>query len=281
MQLDSGTLTVAGNLSVPNFDMLGGDLQANAGLTVTGTADIAGQVQLSGSSTVLAITGTATLEDQTAITGDGLLQLNGGTLAVNGTVGVQNFDVVSGTLQGGGTLNLSGTMNWLAGSFTAAGTLNVGADAVLNINPTDSVTLTGWTINVDGIVNWLQGDVQNSDSTLTVNADGTLNISSSGTWADAAGDGLSVINNAGTTNITDANGAAATIDAAFTDTGTTNDDSGNLVLCDGGAVGGTFDIGAASDTVLENGDFIAEQPNFGPSQTTGQIGRPLLARPSG
>ena len=166
-----GTISGPGTLTVTNeFDWSGGTISDL--VTATNVANLSGQLQLDGT---LALTGTTTL-DRAIIDGSGLLQENAGDVTVLDANTVRNFNMNGGTLTGPGTLEIDGTMNWLAGSWVAGGVLNVDTGAILNITLSDSVSMAGWAVNIDGIVNWYSGDIDATGSVLNIAAGGIFNI---------------------------------------------------------------------------------------------------------
>ena len=144
-------------------------------------------------------------------------------------------------------------MTWTGGSWDP-GIINVETGGEWDISPTSSVSLNGWTANNDGNINWTQGDVENTDSTINNNSDGTFNISSSGTWADAAGDGLSSINGGGTTVVAAGNGNSTIIETAIDSTGTLQIDTGTLILAQAMNAPAPIEIRLGAATVGNNGD---------------------------
>jgi hypothetical protein len=206
-------------------------------------------------------TGQITLQKDLTI--NALLSQAGGTIVMGSNhlniASAASYDMSAGELDGPGYLNIAGTVNWTGGSWDPGDAEITGA---LNIAPSSSVSLTGWTLNVDsgGNLNWTQGDVENSDSTVNVNADGTMSISSSGAWADALGDGGSSIDVAGTMNTTDnGSGSPVSIEAALNLTGSANVASGSVLMKGGGSNSGTFTIAANSDVTISAGTFTALQ----------------------
>jgi hypothetical protein len=294
-------LTVNSSMSVGGLMggaqlIVSGSVTANTGAMLNVTAlDLSGQIHLAAGSQ-LWLSGNATLHGGPTIDGDGVVTMTMGSMSIADSATVNNLNL-SATVQGPGVLTITGTMNMQNGALARdnsgePGTLDIASGATLNINYgsywSAANTIDGWTINDYGAINWTQGDVGNKDSTVNVAAGGTFNISSSGTWKDSAGDGLSNMSVAGTLELSNGGllGAEApvTVDAAFNLTGNTNVDTGSLVLNDGGTYSGTFTAAANADVTLADGVFTAQQGGQGMGQgnfIVGRGGQAVLNIPAG
>jgi hypothetical protein len=224
------------------------DLDANFPATLTEmdvNAGYTGQITLQQDLTV------NTLLSQSA--GTIVLGSNNLNVASGGT-----YNMSAGNLDGPGYLDIAGTVNWTGGSWDPADAEITGA---LRISPSSSVSLTGWTVNVNsgGQLDWTQGNVENADSTVNVATGGAFNIFSSGIWADARGDGGSVINNAGLLCSTGGTcESPVSIDAALNSSSDLGVEGGKLSLQDGGGLAGLLDIQAHASLILTNGIFVAQ-----------------------
>jgi hypothetical protein len=205
-------------------------------------------------------TGQITLERD--LTVNTLLSQSGGTIVMGDNnlniASAATYNMSAGNLDGPGYLNIAGTVNWTGGSWDPADAEITGA---LNISPSSSVSLTGWAVNVDsgGQLNWTQGNVENADSVVNVATGGAFKISSSGTWADALGDGGSTINNAGLLCSTGGTcGSPVSIDAALNSSSDLEVEAGMVSLQAGGGLSGLLDIQSHAALILRNGLFVAE-----------------------
>jgi hypothetical protein len=75
--------------------------------------------------------GTFTLNPGVQINGTGLYRINGGTLTANANSSVENFDLVTGTLNGTGALMVNALMNWTSGTMSGSGRTVVSSGATL------------------------------------------------------------------------------------------------------------------------------------------------------
>src|SRR5206468_1764760 len=133
----------------------------------------------------------------------------GGTLTVAAAVSATNFEINgSGTLDGAGTFTMSGNCNFVAGTLSGMGILNIPSGATLTLGGVSGRTLQQRTVNIAGSATWNatagissgQGaviniqsggslDIQN-DQTLSFNLGGTatqLNVLVGGTLTKSAG----------------------------------------------------------------------------------------------
>ncbi|WP_445369825.1 autotransporter-associated beta strand repeat-containing protein [Methylomonas sp. BW4-1] len=286
VQLTSGSITGTGTLtSTSDFDMQAGTVSAALGGSVGLTKTTAGTVTLSGTNTYTGNTqvnaGTLALGAGDVLANASSLIVNGGTFdlgANNDTVaGVQllsgsitgsgtltsnsTFDVQAGTVSaalGGsaglskitaGTVTLSGTNTYTGNTQVSAGTLALGASDVLA--NASSLVVNGGTFalgnhndTVDG-VQLTSGSITGS-GTLTSNS--TFDVQS-GTVSAALG---------GSVGLTKTTAGSVTLSGTNTYTGNTQVNAGTLALGAGDVLantsslvvnGGTFDLGANSDTV--------------------------------
>ncbi|EBA08787.1 beta strand repeat-containing protein [Sagittula stellata] len=196
----SGDATVTGPVTVGGTGFF--DLNSAGGSTATITGDV---IQQAGSTATSTLAGTL----------GGILDINGGTVTVDGTGG-GGTSVVTGALTvDGGTLNVN------ANTDAAAGT-TVGATGTVSNTATFATNVT----NAGGFTNdgTVSGGVGNS-GTLDNNGTVTGNVTNTGTLTDSGSIGGSLTQTAGSTTVDgnatvtglfDMNGGTLAIDPGFT-----------------------------------------------------------------
>ncbi|WP_415878618.1 autotransporter-associated beta strand repeat-containing protein [Methylomonas sp. TEB] len=286
VQLLSGSITGTGALtSTSDFDMQAGTISAALGGSVGLSKTNAGTVTLSGTNTYTGNTqvnaGTLALGASDVLANTSSLIVNGGTFdlgANSDTVaGVQllsgsitgsgtltstsTFDVQSGTVSavlGGsvgltkttaGTVTLSGANTYTGNTQVSAGTLALGAGDVLA--NTSSLIVNGGTFDL-GANNDTVAGVQLLSGSIT----GTGTLTSTSTFDVQSGTVSAVLG--GSVGLTKTTAGTVTLSGANTYTGNTQVSAGTLALGAGDVLantsslivnGGTFDLGANSDTV--------------------------------
>ena len=116
--VDSGVTTVSGGVSFNNsgaVEIQTGTLRLAGGGTNTGTFDAAG-------STLVEWTiGSYTLNFGAELNGAGLYRINNATVTANSDFSVEALDLIAGTLNGTGTVTVSGGMNWTDSTMSGSG----------------------------------------------------------------------------------------------------------------------------------------------------------------
>jgi hypothetical protein len=259
------------NLASDGANWVGGVAPANGDIAIfnstsdkDATFDTAFATSLAEVDIAPGYTGQITLEQDLTITAS-LIQI-GGVIAMGDNnlniASAATYSMSAGNLDGPGYLNIEGTVNWSGGSWDP-GVAHVEEGAEFDIDPEGSVNLTGWTIIVDGNLNWTQGNVENTDSTVDVNAGGAFDISSPDAWLDAPRDGGSSINNAGTLNSAAGTASAPiSIQAALNSSNALNVNSGAISLKNGGSFCGTIAVADGSTLALAHGDFSGGAVSF-------------------
>ncbi|HEX2832283.1 MAG TPA: hypothetical protein VHW00_04670 [Thermoanaerobaculia bacterium] len=165
-----------GTTSLTNVTMTnGGTIQVLTGTLNPSIVNSTGAIALTGN--LVIDSDTVTLSGASDVSGAGLLQVAGGTLTVDNTDTIPNFELASGTLNGTGTLSI-GTGAWSGGTMSGSGTTNVPNTATLTISgPSGKSVQRALTIANGG--------------TVTISGGGTINFSSGGN-----------INNAGLIDVT-------------------------------------------------------------------------------
>jgi hypothetical protein len=251
----SGTATIAVPFNnTGTVDVQTGTLALTGGGTSSGTFTLA-------ATTALNIGGTYTLTGGSA-TGDGAVTLgtfntlvassdspslanvtvNGGTLSAsagaNLQVGALTFQ--SGTVNGPGTITVTGNLNWTNGNMTGPGTTNLNGTSALP---------------GQGIFSRVDGRTVNNAGTATVPSGGTFMLANGAAFNNLAGGTLvlpdsaqvaafgtpAAINNAGTLR-KDLPPGNATIGVALNNTGTVDVKLGTLNLTGGGTSSGVVTL---------------------------------------
>ncbi|MDQ3815784.1 MAG: CehA/McbA family metallohydrolase, partial [Armatimonadota bacterium] len=199
--------------------------------------------------------------------------INSGTVNLTGSVAVANLNLISGTLDGSGTVTVSGVCNWTGGAID--GTLNIPVGGQLNIS--------GDGLYYSGPYKFLRGTLNNA-GTATVTGTGPVyfyreasgatylgTFNNSGTCtvqSDTAFDihpnwgGTAIFNNSGTltksasTGTTYFGGYHSSTALAFNNSGTVNANSGTLSLTSGGTSNGTFNANSGA-TLICSGTLAA------------------------
>jgi hypothetical protein len=148
------TVTPAGTTMQVIFNNTGtvdvqtGSLSLIAGGTSTGNFNV-----LVGLNIFFAA-GTFTLNDGVTITGAGFVQAAGVTVVIGGGVSAQNYQMVSGTLTGPGTLTVEGVFNWQGGTMSGMGTTFIDTPGTMNITTAAAKTLDNRILTNAGTVTW-------------------------------------------------------------------------------------------------------------------------------
>ncbi|WP_026186238.1 filamentous hemagglutinin N-terminal domain-containing protein [Thioalkalivibrio thiocyanodenitrificans] len=256
-----------GTSTIATLTINGGNaLEVAAGeLTVTGAADVAGAVSVTGGA--LNLNGTANIADLAITAGQfnlndsatvGAAALSGGTLGGAGDVTVTGALDVTGasSISGSGTLITEGPAT-LGANLTASGGLHWINEGVLNVTGGTLWIQNAAFTNAAGASLTLAGAASmdlDGNSTLT-NAEGaTLNLSTSAATPLRTDDGDVAVINAGTLNHTGA-GVHALSGFSLSNTGTIHVGAGTLdVAADFGVNAGTITV-APGATFRRTGGF--------------------------
>jgi hypothetical protein len=232
VNIQSGTLSLSGPYSPALLNgsltiATGAELSYGQGGTLAnGTAAGHGTLLFPGSAT---LSGTFNFAGTTDITG--------GTLAVasGSTASLTTLNLSGGTLGGGGTTTVTGTMDWTGG--TVSGVLTIPAKAALAINTPFyyGTYLNGGKINNSGTVTQTFGGTPGSYTGFQFSNGGTINNLAGGVWnvngdvwmqADSS---ANVFNNAGSFNKIGGTGTSLW-GLELTGSGSVNIQSGTLSL---------------------------------------------------
>ncbi|WP_020482244.1 beta strand repeat-containing protein [Methylomonas sp. MK1] len=286
VQLLSGSITGTGTLtSNSTFDMQAGTVSAVLGGSVGLNKTTAGTVTLSGTNTYTGNTqvsaGSLALGNSNVIADASSLVVNGGTfdLGANSDT-VAGVQLLSGSITGTGTLTSNSTFDMQAGTVSAV----LGGSVGLNKTTAGTVTLSGtntYTGNTQVsagslalgnsnviadasnlVVNGGTFDLgANSDTVagvqlLSGSITGTGTLTSNSTFDMQAGTVSAVLG--GSVGLNKTTAGTVTLSGTNTYTGNTQVSAGSLALGNSNVIadasslvvnGGTFDLGANSDTV--------------------------------
>src|SRR5262249_54550962 len=144
--------------------------------------------------------------------GSGTLTFNGGTQTIDGDWTSTAFmSLLQGTLDGAGTLTVSGPFTWGAGTMTGSGNIHIsGANGPLALITAGSHILARNIVN-DNLLHFLNGSLSMAGCTISNNAGGLFAMLPSATVSVLGG--LNTINNAGT--IRKMGGGTITLDSAL------------------------------------------------------------------
>jgi hypothetical protein len=166
----------------------------------------------------------------TIITGAGLaVSSSSGGVLVDDIVTIDNFEndndglIIART----GDLVITHAFNWVAGTLSGPGSLDIAAGAALNISGPQGKTMRGLTINNAGTATWTgTGDIVASQDVVFNNLAGAVfDIRNNQSFTDTSGS--SEFNNAGTFRKS-AGGGVTTIGLFFNNTGTVDIQSGTV-----------------------------------------------------
>jgi fibronectin-binding autotransporter adhesin len=250
----TGALTAWSNTNPDDYAIFGGTAGT---VTVNANTDVARMTFLVSGYTIARSAGTFTL------TTDGIIDTGGSSATISapmaGTVGL--------TKNGAGTLTLSGVNTYTGATTISAGTLLLGANNIFA--NTSTLSVAGGALNINTRTDTV-GAVTLSSGSIT----GTTGILTGASYAVTNATGNTTISAilAGAVALTKTGAGTLTLSGGTTTTtytGGTNINAGILMLgasnalANTGAVwvgGGTFDIGAFSDTVgavtLSSGSII-------------------------
>src|SRR5262249_23623025 len=157
----------------------------------------------------------------TQFSGPGLYEFDHGTLSINTNLSVANFTVTGGTVNGPGTLTITGTFNWTGGDLDGMGTTTVAQGATFAMGGPNNLSLTGGhTLNNAGAAAWSGAAQLNGNGGSVFNNSGTFAVAS-----DSSSDGL-IVNNSGTLTKTSPTGSGTTafdfFGGSFNNSGTVN-----------------------------------------------------------
>ncbi len=240
LQLDDGGTSAASALSVGSAATLafGGGT-----FTVTGSAyDVAGGTEVDGA--------TADFTAATITSLGNLLTISSGELLLgSNTTSISAYDGTGGTLDGSGTVTITGAATLDGDTETGTGTTILDGATTLS----GSLTLGGRTMENKGTITWtgtgniVLGTSGESGGTLVNEAGAIFNLQSDA--SSIAESGTDTLINAGLLEKTTLAGTS-TIQAALTSSGTVSVTDGNLDLAGSAGLSGTIDIAVGARLLL-------------------------------
>ena len=233
------------NAGTVNVDV--GILQFNGGGSSAGTID-------ADAGTTVRFTTNYSVPDASKLVGAGTYELTSGTLSTGGSLNVTTFNQTSGTLSTTSPLALTKTFNWSGGNWNSGGTTTIASTGILNLSSGSSHDFNGHVIVNDGTINWSGsgGFAASGGATLTNN--GTFNDSSTGIFngTGTSGANLTFTNSAGANyNVS----VSKSLPVSFTNAGTLTVSAGTLNLSGGGSNSGAIAVSAAGATVQFSNNF--------------------------
>ncbi len=225
------------NSATGTYNKTAGVTSFNIGFTNFGT------ISVTGGSLNLAAGGSFNDGSVVGSFGSGILQLTGGTLAVNGNIKATNFLFNGGTLAGS-QIFVGSTLNWQTGTWNSPNTTTLDAASTLTIGGTADHDFAGHAIINNGTVNWSAGRIRSGNGG---------SITNNSVWNDATsgyainsdyGGATSFINAA--TGVYNKTGGTTTVVMPVTNAGVINVIGGTLALQSSFANTGTVAVGSGA-----------------------------------
>ncbi len=184
---------------------------------------------------VLNLASDYTLDQGTSIGGDGITDISGGTVTVNGDLDLPNLTLEGGTLTGGGTITVSQVFTWTGGAMGGSGTTVIPAGNTFTLNgPNGKILVDTRTLDNAAELIWNgSGNIFLGTGTTFQNT-GTVTVPDNRAFQtypyDFSGPGTVV--NTGTFAL--ASQGTANLFAIFNNSGTVDASGGTLQLFKGG-----------------------------------------------
>ena len=258
VEVNSGTLDIAGGgTSSGDFSLAGGAV-----------------VQFGTNSPTLLYT----LQNGTDFTGAGTARVTGAvSIGTGHTATADNFELASGSVSGGGTLEINNQLNWMGGSF-AGGTATVKASAMLNLSGTAANTLANaHTLDLYGTGTWIGTGALNVNggSRITVRSGGSLDIQTDAI-VDSPSFPAGMVDVLGILSKSNSAGTSRFFRTLLNNSGTVHVSSGILQLAGGGQSSGAFlvDGGATLEFAVGSVYTLAAGTTIrgdGPARVTGIV----------
>jgi hypothetical protein len=253
-----GGATAFNNDGVVNVNT--GTLELNGG----GTNSATGIFNTAGGATTL-FSNNYTIANGSALTGVGTYRLSGGTLTVDGTVGISTFNQTGGRLAGTQTFGGYSQLSWTAGDWNSGGTTTIASNATLSIAGANDHDYYSRGIVNRGVVSWSGGQLRGGAGS-TITNHGQWNDTASSNFLYITGGTQPVFTNA-SDGIYNKTGAGTTVftSVAFNNDGTVNVGAGTFELNGGGTNSATGVINTASGatTLFSNSYTIANGSALG------------------
>ena len=187
------------------------------------------------------------------VNGGGSLPLTGASQVAGGTILILN----GGTVDNGGTLTIASTssITWNSGTLTGAGTTVISAGADVNATGTSMILTGGQTLSIFDTFTYgpiASGFAVNSGASVQIQSGGLFDIqNANGIGSDGVG-GANITVNSGGTFLKSADNFGTNIDPILNNNGLVQVDVSTLVLNDGTHTGTFFMNGASTGIALLN-----------------------------
>ncbi len=237
-------------------NVTGGTLDLSEG----GTASSSAVINV-GESGRLRFSDDYTITDAASLRGAGIAELAGGTLSLQGRLGLANLTLTSGTLAGTQTLASGARLNWNGGTLNTAGvaTTTVESGATLVVATTSTHDFNGRTLVNQGTFEWRAGTLRSGNGGGIDNQN--LFVDSGGYYlsSDYGGTAAAFTNRAGA--VYRKTGAETTlVYSPFHNAGHLDLQAGTLQLHGGGSftAGATGTLGSGAVLDLRGGTFALD-----------------------
>jgi hypothetical protein len=245
---DAGTLTVQNGVAFNNS----GTVEIQTGtLLLAGGGLSSGILMTTNAVLVEWANGTFALNAGAQLNGPGLYRIST-TVTANTNIVVQNLDLLSGTLDGTGTVTISNAMAWTGGIMTGSGRTLIAPGAALNLSSVGTVSLIGRTLENSGIalVTGAGGVSLQAGAIITNRAGSLFEIQSAASFGSIFTGNR--IDNAGTFRKS-VNAGTMTVPSAvsFNNSGTVEIQTGTLNLSGGGTHSGSFSVPSGTALTLD------------------------------
>ena len=260
---NNGNLTIGGGTGIlhPRFENNAGATMSftGSGMNVDGGGLFAGALVLSSGATLNLFAGTYTVTSTATVTGAGTLFVGLATLDVGSGVNLTcpNLTLASGPITGAGTLHVSGTFNWTAGTMTGSGPRVLDSTSTSTISCA-SCQLNGAALQLQASATYSGSSFQLSNgASLTIDPGKTLSITNNGDFFSGVGGG-SIVNNGTIWKKTATGTSTIGVPVTMSGTSTIDLDAGTLQF--GGdtsvAAGATLDVAAGTTFEVNGGVFL-------------------------
>jgi hypothetical protein len=219
LNMQVGTLTIAGPATVTDLTVSGGSVVVGGPATATGTVSV-----------------------------------SNGTLTLNGPSSVQNLTQTGGTVNGTGDLTIGGTWSWSAGG-TMAGTGRTTLDGTATLGGGFFTTIDTRVVDNNGtVVVPSSSNLTFTNSAVWNNRAGSTFTVQDGAAVNGFFPAAAAFNNAGTFRHSGPAGSSA-VGIAFNNTGTVDVQTGTLSLTGGGTDSGPFTLAPGTTLNVGGGTY--------------------------
>ncbi len=197
------------------------------------------------------------LDDGAKVTGEGPLRMFIGSVVVPGEaeVDVETSTLSGGAIKGAGIFNVTGSMNWAAGSMQDEGTTRIREGASLTLTGNAQKACFGRTLLQEGSATWTGGNISLRNGSQWRNV-GIFGAQSSGNILYGGGAVGSFLNEGTFRKTSAGNMSISTV--SFTNSGTVDVRSGTLILTGGGRGLGTFNLAEGTAVEFSSDPYILD-----------------------